>query len=148
MEGTFDALYSWMPDSSRLHSGLFGLRRKPSPVTIGSTAVWTSPDGQNGNLLVAQVAKLSQAATVQELSFYVTAASGNLILGIYDASGPSGGPGTLKASTASFAPKDGLGYRQGRHARRIGCWQLNLAGLSAEQQCGSQLRENQRDRQL
>ena len=77
-------------------------------VTIGSTTVWAGGnDSQNGNLLLAQVAKLSQAATVQSLSFYVTTASGNLILGIYDASGPSGGPGALKASTASFAPKTG-----------------------------------------
>ena len=77
-------------------------------VTIGSTTVWSGGnDCQNGNLLLAQIAKLSQAATIQSLSFYVTAASGNLILGIYDATGPSGGPGALKASTASFAPKTG-----------------------------------------
>jgi hypothetical protein len=67
----------------------------------------SAADGQNANLLLAQVATLSEAATVQSLSFYVTAASGNLILGIYDATGPSGGPGALKASTASFAPKTG-----------------------------------------
>ena len=76
-------------------------------VTIGSMTVWSGPDSDNGNLLLAQVAKLSQAATVQSLSFYVIAASGNLILGIYDASGPSGGPGALKGSTASFAAKTG-----------------------------------------
>ena len=76
-------------------------------ITIGSTTVWGRRQRQNGNLLLAQVAKLSQAATVQSLSFYVTTASGNLILGIYDASGPSGGPGALKATTASFTPKTG-----------------------------------------
>ena len=77
-------------------------------VTIGSNAVWSGGNNSdNGNLLSAQIAKLSQAATIQSLSFYVTAASGNLILGIYDASGPKGGPGALKASTASFAPKTG-----------------------------------------
>ena len=76
-------------------------------VTIGATTVWSAADGQNGNLLLAQIATLSQAATIQSLSFYVTAASGNLILGIYDATGPSGGPGALKATTASFAPKTG-----------------------------------------
>ena len=77
-------------------------------VTIGSDAVWSGGnDSANGNLLSAQIAKLSKTATVQSLSFYVTAASGNLILGIYDASGPSGGPGALKASTASFAPTKG-----------------------------------------
>ena len=56
---------------------------------------------------LAQSATLAQAATVQSLSFYVTAASGNLILGIYDATGPNGGPGALKASTASFTPGTG-----------------------------------------
>ena len=56
---------------------------------------------------MAQAAKLAQAATIQSLSFYVTAASGNLVMGIYDASGPNGGPGALKASTASFVPTKG-----------------------------------------
>ena len=77
-------------------------------VTIGSNAVWSGGNNSdNGNLLLAQIAKLSQTATVQSLSFYVTAASGNLVLGIYDATGPKGGPGALKASTASFATKTG-----------------------------------------
>jgi hypothetical protein len=76
-------------------------------VTIGETAVLPWGDTQNGNLLLAQSATLAQAATIQSLSFYVTAASGNLILGIYDATGPHGGPGALKASTASFTPKTG-----------------------------------------
>ena len=65
-------------------------------VTIGETAAELATDGQNGDLLLAQSAKLAQAATVESLSFYVTAASGKLILGIYDATGPNGGPGTLK----------------------------------------------------
>src|SRR5271154_4960461 len=76
-------------------------------VTIGETAVESAADGQNANLLLAQSAKLAQAATVQSLSFYVTAASGKLILGIYDATGPNGGPGALKATTASFTPTTG-----------------------------------------
>ena len=48
-----------------------------------------------------------QAATFESLSFYVTAAKGNLILGIYDATGPNGGPGALRASTLSFTPIKG-----------------------------------------
>ena len=75
-------------------------------ITIGSTTVWSAGDGGNGNLLLAQVAKLSQAATIQSLSFYVTTASGQLALGIYDATGPNGGPGALKASTY-LTPKTG-----------------------------------------
>jgi hypothetical protein len=76
-------------------------------VTIGSATVWSAGDSQDGNQMLAQIAKLTQAATIQSLSFYVNAASGNLILGIYDATGPNGGPGALKASTASFTPTKG-----------------------------------------
>jgi hypothetical protein len=76
-------------------------------VTMGETAVLTTGDSENGNLLVAQEASLSQSATMQSMSFYVTAAAGELVLGIYDATGPSGGPGTLVAQTAAFAPEVG-----------------------------------------
>jgi hypothetical protein len=75
--------------------------------TIGQTSVLTGGDSQNANLLLAQSAALAQAETVQSLSFYVAGAGGNLIMGIYDATGPKGGPGALKASTASFTPKTG-----------------------------------------
>src|SRR6516165_3099694 len=75
-----------------------------STITIGETNVLSTGDGGNGNLLAAQNATLSQPATINSLSFYVTQASGNLILGIYDASGPNGGPGALKAQTNSFTP--------------------------------------------
>src|SRR5271166_5615948 len=76
-------------------------------VTIGETAVLSAGDNGNGNLLSAQRAKLAQAGTVQSMSFYVTAASGKLILGVYDATGPNGGPGALKAQTNSFTPVTG-----------------------------------------
>ena len=76
-------------------------------VTIGETAVLTAADGDNGNLLVAQEASLSQPATIQSMSFYVTGAAGRLVLGIYKANGPSGGPGTLVAQTAAFTPQVG-----------------------------------------
>jgi hypothetical protein len=46
----------------------------------------------------------SQSATLQNLSFYVKTAGGNLRLGIYDTTGPNGGPGLLKAQTNSFTP--------------------------------------------
>src|SRR5246500_6049904 len=73
-------------------------------ITIGETGVLSAADSGNGNLLLAQNTTLPQTATINSLSFYVTQASGNLILGIYDASGPNGGPGALKAQTNSFAP--------------------------------------------
>src|SRR5215831_9773974 len=64
-----------------------------STITIGETNILSAADGGNGNYLLAQNTTLSQTASIQSLSFYVTQASGNLILGIYDASGPNGGPG-------------------------------------------------------
>jgi hypothetical protein len=73
-------------------------------VQIGETQVLGSTDSGNGNMLLAQDATLGQAATIQSLSFYVTAPSGSLRLGIYDATGPGGGPGTLKAQTGAFTP--------------------------------------------
>ena len=86
-------------------------------VTIGSNAVWAGGnDSQNGNLLSAQVAKLSQAATIQSLSFYVTAASGNLILGIYDATGPERRARRAQSLDRQLRHKDGLEYGQGGHA--------------------------------
>ena len=78
-----------------------------STITIGETSILSVTDGNNGNRLVAQRATLSQAATVQSLSFHVVTASGNLRLGIYDATGPGGGPGAKKAETASITPTTG-----------------------------------------
>jgi hypothetical protein len=75
-----------------------------STITIGETNVLSIADSGNANLLAAQNATLPEPATIESLSFYVTQASGNLVLGIYDASGPNGGPGALKAQTNSFTP--------------------------------------------
>ena len=83
-----------------------------STLTMGVTSVLSSPDSGNQNTLVAQKATLAQAGTVQSLSFYVNAVSGSLILGIYDATGPNGGPGALKASTKSFTPVMGWNTAQ------------------------------------
>ena len=76
-------------------------------VKMGETAVLTAADNGNGNFLLAQEANLAQAAKIKSLSFYVTAASGKLVLGIYNATGPLGGPGTLVAQTAAFTPSVG-----------------------------------------
>ena len=78
----------------------------PTPIggtiTIGQTSVLTNTDGGNANLLLAQSATLSQTATIQRMSFYVTAAAGKLVLGIYQSL--NGGPGQLLASTGAFTP--------------------------------------------
>ena len=74
-----------------------------STISIGETNVLSGADSGNANLLAAQNATLSQPVTIESLSFYVTQVSGNLILDLYDASGP----GALKAQTNSFAPVTG-----------------------------------------
>jgi hypothetical protein len=80
----------------------------PAPtVTIGETAQLTSGVRGAGNLLFAQGATLAQSATIQSMSFSVAVVSGKLVLGIYSANGPSGGPGTLVAQTAAFTPSVG-----------------------------------------
>jgi hypothetical protein len=76
-------------------------------ITMGETTVFGSTDSGNGNLLVVQDATLSQTATIQSLSFHILTAAGNLRLGIYDATGPGGGPGALKAQTSAFVPMVG-----------------------------------------
>ena len=73
-------------------------------ITIGQTSVQTTADWGNANLLLAQSATLSQTATIQSMSFYVTAAAGKLVLGIYDNTGTGGSPGKLLASTGAFTP--------------------------------------------
>ena len=78
-----------------------------STITIGETSILSVTDSNNGNRLVAQRATLSQTATIRSLSFYVVTASGDLRLGIYDATGPGGGPGAKKAETDSITPTTG-----------------------------------------
>ncbi|HVW82779.1 MAG TPA: hypothetical protein VHC68_02430, partial [Candidatus Paceibacterota bacterium] len=74
------------------------------PITIGETSAFSDTDGGNGNVLLAQDVALPEAATIESLSFNVRTADGALRLGIYDATGPGGGPGVLKAWTDSFVP--------------------------------------------
>jgi parallel beta-helix repeat protein len=76
-------------------------------ITIGEQHILSSGDGANANTLIAQETTLTQTATINNLSFYVTNAAGKLILGIYDATGPNGGPGKLKAKTNTFTPVKG-----------------------------------------
>ena len=85
-----------------------------SSITVGANAVLSDGDSQNGNLVLAQSAALSQAATIESLSFYVTRAAGQLLLGIYDASGANGRPGKLLAQTKSFTPVKGWNRRRSR----------------------------------
>jgi hypothetical protein len=99
------ALCSFMLTLALINAGLFiGQPAQAAAVTMGETNILTNDDSGNANLLVAQKATLSQAATLQSLSFYVPIAAGKLRLGVYDSSGPSGGPGTKIAETAEMTP--------------------------------------------
>jgi hypothetical protein len=76
--------------------------------TFGETnAVGTGGDGGNANSLLTQSATLSQAGTLQSLSFYVRNAAGHLRLGVYDATGTGGEAGNLLAQTNGFTPING-----------------------------------------
>ena len=75
----------------------------PKTFTIGETNVLTTQDGGNANLALAQNATLTQTGTLQSLSFYVTTAAGNLVLGLYGTNS-AGTPGQLLAYTKPFVP--------------------------------------------
>jgi len=76
-------------------------------IVIGETGLVSWDDSGNANLLVAQSAVLAQTALLERLAFYVVTAAGALRLGLYDASGPNGGPGQKKAETAALMPTPG-----------------------------------------
>jgi hypothetical protein len=80
----------------------------PPPIRIGETNILDIDDSGNADLLLAQSATLAKAGTIQSLSFYVTQAAGLLRLGIYDATGPNGGPGQKRAETAEMTPVVGF----------------------------------------
>ena len=75
------------------------------PITIGETGILTNAYSGIGNQLVAQQVTLSQSATIQSLSYYVSTTGGHLRLGIYNNNGSN--PGTLVAETAAFTPVTG-----------------------------------------
>ena len=109
--GALPATFSTAPSTTPSHWSLYatfngggGTSGGGGTITIGENTILPNGDNGNGNLLVAQNATLSQPAIIQSLSFYVTTAGGSLRLGIYDATGPGGGPGALKAQTNSFTP--------------------------------------------
>ncbi len=76
-------------------------------IFMGETRILGTNDNGNGSLLSAQRVRLGQAATLQSLSFYVSATGGRLRLGIYDSTGPNGGPGARKAMTRPFTAVEG-----------------------------------------
>jgi hypothetical protein len=60
---------------------------------FANAAVYSSNDGGGDNgWIVSQKATLSQGGVIQSITAYLSVASGNIILGLYDTSGAGGGP--------------------------------------------------------
>lgn len=76
----------------------------PGQYKLGESAILSTSDNGNANMMLAQNAYLPGAGTLQTMSFYVATVGGQMRLGIYKADGPNGGPGTLVAQTAAFTP--------------------------------------------
>lgn len=76
-------------------------------VKVGEAIVQPADDSGNANFLAAQPIEVTQPSTLESLSIFVSAASGGLRLALYDASGPSGRPGTLLAETDAVAATTG-----------------------------------------
>lgn len=73
-------------------------------ITMGETAILPNGDSGNAGLIHAQWATLSQAGTLQSISFYITNVAGQFRLGVYD---DANGPSALKAQTNSITPAVG-----------------------------------------
>ncbi len=74
-------------------------------IYIGDQTIESTADGGHANHIEAFKETLSQTATIQSLSIYLSTAQGQMYLGIY--TDASGYPGTLEATTAEFKPTTG-----------------------------------------
>jgi hypothetical protein len=100
--------YDATGNESAKSSTTFATTQTPPPIfSLGETSILSIDDSGNANLLISQSATLSQMGTILSLSFYVTTAAGKLRLGVYDSSGPNGGPGVKKAETNEITPTTG-----------------------------------------
>lgn len=78
-------------------------------IEIGVTTVLTGAAIAYNGFCMANLAVLPQVATIKSLSLHIRVAGGDIRLGIYDDTGASGGPGALKAESASTnAPTAGV----------------------------------------
>jgi hypothetical protein len=112
--GLFTALTAGGPYTVTVASGAVSAKATvtvtpapPAPITMGETAALMTDDSGKADQLLAQRAMLGDASTLRSLSFYVATADGQLRLGVYDSTGPGGGPGEKKAETPEFTPIDG-----------------------------------------
>jgi hypothetical protein len=76
-------------------------------VNIGITNLLPNVDQGNAGLIMAQETTLSQAATLQSISFYIQTVDGTVRLGLYDSTGTQGTPGNKLAETPAITPSAG-----------------------------------------
>jgi hypothetical protein len=76
-------------------------------VDIGITNLLPNVDQGNAGLLMAQETTLTQAATLQTISFYIQTVDGTVRLGLYDSTGSQGAPGNKLAETPAITPSAG-----------------------------------------
>jgi len=71
---------------------------------VGVTDILSqSVDCCNQGLVLAQQVSVSKTGMVSSISYYTFASGGGqMVLGVYDSAGPSGGPGNLLAATEVF----------------------------------------------
>ena len=75
---------------------------------VGVTEILSqSVDCCNQGLVCAQAVEVTQTGMVSSISYYTFASGGGqMVLGVYDSAGPSGGPGNLLAATEAFTVAD------------------------------------------
>jgi hypothetical protein len=76
-------------------------------VNVGVTTVGSGAD-TNSNALLAESASVPRPLLLSSMSVYVdTPGTGQMVLGIYNATGANGSPGSLLGQTAPFTPVQG-----------------------------------------
>lgn len=89
------------------HTGTGTITGTPASTNVGVTSILSLVDNSNAGFMLGQQVVLSASGALQSLSFYTGNAIGNLKLALYNAAGPSGGPGQKLAETASVAAVTG-----------------------------------------
>ncbi|HQV93738.1 MAG TPA: hypothetical protein PLA27_07610 [Anaerolineales bacterium] len=102
---TATGLFSPTPSRTPTATFTFTPTSSSGTFNIGETTVLGNAYSGLGNQLLAQQVALSQTATIQSLSYYVSTAGGQMRLGIY--SNVASGPGSLMAQTTAFTPVTG-----------------------------------------
>jgi hypothetical protein len=111
-------------------------------ITFGETGVLTNTDDQTSNLLFAQQEKLAKAGSIKSISVYIASPSGKLRLGVYDSTGPNGGPGAKKAETAEITPTSSWNSANVTSPANLAAGNYWLAFLTNDNKLGLKMERN------